>query len=86
MPYALKYISRAEKQLRKLPRHISGKILAELEKLAENPFASTLDVKKLSGREGYRLRIGDYRAIYEIHRKQVIILVIEVGHRKEIYA
>jgi mRNA interferase RelE/StbE len=41
--------------------------------------------KKLTGKEAWRIRIGDYRVIYEIENKQLMILVIEIGHRKEIY-
>jgi len=41
--------------------------------------------KKLSGREGWRIRIGDYRVLYEIREEVLVILVVDVGHRREIY-
>ncbi|WP_199563232.1 type II toxin-antitoxin system RelE family toxin [Runella aurantiaca] len=41
--------------------------------------------KKLKGREAYRIRTGDYRVIYEIFDKKLIVQVIEIGHRREIY-
>jgi mRNA interferase RelE/StbE len=42
-------------------------------------------VKKLSGREAWRIRLGDYRVIYEIHDDQLVITVVAIGHRREVY-
>ena len=44
-----------------------------------------VDVKKLKGRDAWRIRMGDYRVIYEIQHRQLQILVITIGHRREIY-
>lgn len=41
--------------------------------------------KKLAGRNGYRIRVGDYRIIYEIQKSVLVILIIDIGHRREIY-
>jgi mRNA interferase RelE/StbE len=54
-----------------------------LEELAGDPRPP--GIKKLKGREGWRLRIGDYRVIYEIDDTQKIIIVLHVGHRRDIY-
>jgi mRNA interferase RelE/StbE len=43
------------------------------------------DVKKLKGREGWRIRVGDYRVIYSITDKELLVLVVRIGHRSEIY-
>jgi mRNA interferase RelE/StbE len=51
--------------------------------LSENP--RPYGYKKLVGRDAYRIRIGDYRIIYEIEDKIITVTVIDVGHRKEIY-
>jgi mRNA interferase RelE/StbE len=51
--------------------------------LAENPLPPK--AKKLSAREGYRIRIGDFRIIYEIQKTFLVVLVIDIGHRREIY-
>ena len=51
--------------------------------LTENPIPPK--AKKLSGREGYRIRVGDFRIIYEIQKSVLIVLVIDIGHRREIY-
>ena len=51
--------------------------------LADNPIPPK--AKKLSGRDGYRIRVGDYRIIYEIQKNLLVVLVIDIGHRREIY-
>ncbi len=59
------------------------RILARLAGLETNPRPP--DVKKLKGRDAWRIRAGDYRVIYEIHDQRLEILVITIGHRREIY-
>jgi mRNA interferase RelE/StbE len=51
--------------------------------LSENPIPPK--AKKLSGRNGYRIRVGDFRIIYEIQKSILVVLVIDIGHRREIY-
>lgn len=43
------------------------------------------NVKKLKGRDGYRLRVGDWRVVYDIHNGELVLLVIEIGPRGSIY-
>ena len=50
--------------------------------LAENPIPPK--AKKLTGRDGYRIRVGDYRIIYEIQKNVLVVLIIDIGHRREI--
>ncbi|TGK05469.1 type II toxin-antitoxin system RelE/ParE family toxin [Leptospira langatensis] len=71
------------KQLDKLPDPIAGNLIEVIETLAKNPRPH--GVKKLKGREGYRIRKGDYRIIYEIRDRLLIIEVIAIGHRRDIY-
>ena len=52
-------------------------------RLAENPRLA--GCKKLKGREGYRIRVGDYRVIYDIYDSRLVVEVIALGHRKNIY-
>ena len=59
------------------------RIDAALTLLAENPLPSK--AKKLSARDGYRIRVGDFRIIYEIQKTILVVLVIDIGHRREIY-
>jgi mRNA interferase RelE/StbE len=72
-----------QKELNRLPDEILRRILARLAALESNPRPS--DVKKLKGRNAWRIRVGDYRVIYEIHDRELLILVITVGHRREVY-
>jgi mRNA interferase RelE/StbE len=73
----------AQKQLDKLSDKHVASILESIAALASNPRPS--GVKKLKGREGYRIRKGDYRIIYDIHDYILVVDVIAIGHRKDIY-
>lgn len=75
----------ARRQLKKLPAKAVKEIRSSLEYLAQDPYEASNDVKKLQGRSGYRLRVGDYRVIYELENKRLIIQVLEIAHRKDIY-
>jgi len=59
------------------------RIDAALSLLATNPIPPL--AKKLTDREAYRIRVGNYRILYEIHKNVLVVLVIDVGHRREIY-
>lgn len=72
-----------QKELARLPDDIASRILARLTLLESNPRPA--DVKKLKGREAWRIRVGDYRVIYEIHDRVLQVIVITIGHRREIY-
>lgn len=72
-----------QKELDRLPDEISRRILTRLSLLETNPRPP--DVKKLKGREAWRIRVGDYRVIYEIHDRILQIIVITIGHRREVY-
>lgn len=78
------YRRKALKSLRKMPKKVAGQFFDAFANLA-NDNAAGLDVKKLSGRDGFRLRIGGYRAIYTINGEQLIILVLDVGARGGVY-
>lgn len=74
----------AEKSFAKLPSIQQRKIFSAIELLATNPRPS--GVKKLkSSSELYRIRVGDYRVIYSIENDVLIINVVKIGHRSEIY-
>jgi len=72
-----------QKELDRLPDDTANRVLARLAALETNPRPP--DVKELKGRNGWRIRIGDYRAIYEVHDSAFQVLVITVGHRREVY-
>ncbi len=68
-----------------MPRSTALLIRDKLRQLATAPHVSNNNVKKLQGREGYRLRVGDWRVIYEIHDDRLIVLVLDIGPRGGIY-
>jgi mRNA interferase RelE/StbE len=72
-----------QKELDRLPDEIASRILARLSAL--ETILRPADVKKLKGRDAWRIRVSDYRVIYEIHDRVSQIIVITVGHRREIY-
>jgi mRNA interferase RelE/StbE len=77
---------RAVRQLRAIPPPAVLTILRALAPLGDDPRRPDASLRKLSGYDDrYRLRVGDYRVIYEVLDGQLVILVVGVGHRREIY-
>lgn len=86
MKYAFRWRERAVRQLRAIPQSAALTILRALTPLGDDPRRHDADIKKLAGyTDRYRLRVGDYRVIYEIVDEQLIILIVGVGHRREAY-
>ena len=83
MRYQIVLPKSVQKELDCLPDEIASRILTRLSGLETNPRPP--DVKKLKGRDAWRIRAGDYRVIYEIHDRALKIIVVTVGHRREIY-
>ena len=83
--YEVVFTKQALRSLRRIPRNIAMLIREKLEQLAEDPYAPNNNVTKLVGRPGYRLRVGDWRVIYELQDGQLILLVIKIGPRGEVY-
>jgi mRNA interferase RelE/StbE len=82
--YAFRWRERAVRQLRTIPQSAALTILRALTPLGEDPRRPDAGIMKLAGyADRYRLRVGDYRVIYEIADEQLIILVVGVGHRRE---
>jgi mRNA interferase RelE/StbE len=84
--YKIEFSKSATKKLQRLPKNLAKRIIEKLRLIAENPYSSHNNVKKLVGREGYRLRVGDWRVIYEIEDEKLRILVLEVDTRGGIYS
>jgi mRNA interferase RelE/StbE len=74
-----------DKALAKLPVNWQRRIVAKIKEVGANPYAPNNNLKKLQGRDGYRLRIGDWRVIYELHDDRLVMLVLEVGLRGGVY-
>ncbi|MCL4461484.1 MAG: type II toxin-antitoxin system RelE/ParE family toxin [Nitrospirae bacterium] len=74
----------AEKELRKLPKEMIRKLLDQASMLSRDPFPA--GVKKLVNAESvYRLRVGAYRLIFRVEQSKLVIEVILVGHRRDVY-
>ena len=84
--YTVQLSNRATKELKKVRKEVAKRIIESLELLAVNPYAEVLNFKKLKTNASlFRIRIGDYRVIYEIKADLLIVLVVRVGHRKDVY-
>jgi mRNA interferase RelE/StbE len=82
--YKIEWKRPAIKELQKLPRPMISKIVSAVDNLSSNPYPQ--GVRKLVNTENsYRIRIGDYRVLYNIVEKKLIIEIIRVRHRKDIY-
>ncbi len=82
-PYEVLMEPPARRVLAKLPRDIQARLLARIELLGTNPRPQ--GAVKLSGHEAYRVRVGDYRIIYSVLDDRLLVLVVDVGHRREVY-
>jgi mRNA interferase RelE/StbE len=84
MAYRIEWKKSTKKDLRKLPSEIVDRILEAVDRLAENPFQH--GVEKLAGAEhSYRMRIGDYRVVFEVVSGSTLIEIHRVRHRKDVY-
>jgi mRNA interferase RelE/StbE len=82
--YRIEWKRSAEQELKKLPREIVGRILNAVEQLSTEPYPS--GVRKLvSSEHTYRIRVGDYRIIYSVIASALVIEIIRVGHRRDVY-
>lgn len=82
--YKITISNPAQKQLNKLADNQASRLIEAIYKLSNNPRPD--GCKKLKGRDGYRIRVGDYRIIYEIFDNELRINVVALGHRKDIYS
>ena len=83
MTYTVEILRSAQRQLSRINRQDHARIIAAIEALATTPRPP--GCKKLSGRPAWRIRIGPYRVIYEVHDNKLVVLVVSIGDRKEIY-
>lgn len=81
--YQVDILRRAQKELAALPADTYERLKRELWKLADEPRPS--GARKLLAREGWRLRVGRYRVIYQIDDGAKVITILHVGHRKDVY-
>lgn len=86
MKYAFRFTAAAQRQLRGIDRINAMRILTALTMLGDDPYREDVDVKKLTGPSDlYRLRVGSYRVAYQINDGELVILVVKVGDRRDVY-
>ncbi|WP_457601544.1 type II toxin-antitoxin system RelE family toxin [Hydrogenivirga sp.] len=87
MSYRVEFLKEAYEELKRLDRPVQELIKEKIEKLSQNPEALKNNIKPLKGKYSglYRLRVGNYRVIYRMERDRLLILIIRIGHRREIY-
>ena len=84
MAYRIEFKKSARKEILGLPRKMQRRVISAIKALADNPRPE--NVRKLKGSEDYyRLRVGDYRILYQIADQILTIFVIRVGHRGDVY-
>ncbi len=86
MEYKIEYLAEAEKELALLPKKHIVQVMRKIETLRY--FGTTTGVKKLRGSHGsdvYRIRSGDYRVIFTIENDRVVVVIVRIAHRKDVY-
>ncbi|MSO89081.1 MAG: type II toxin-antitoxin system RelE/ParE family toxin [Rhodospirillaceae bacterium] len=83
--WSVTYTAEALKTLSAMDRTIARRIRAKILGLARDPTARNNNVKKPIGVEGYRLRVGDWRAVYTLQHRVLTVVVVRIGHRSEVY-
>lgn len=82
--YAVEFTSAAARQVRKLPRPAQVRVLGAIELLGTDPRLP--GARKLAGEAtAWRMRVGEYRVIYDVFDRSLIVTVVRVGHRREVY-
>ncbi|MDB3958698.1 type II toxin-antitoxin system RelE/ParE family toxin [Opitutales bacterium] len=81
--YRLRLKKSAAKEIEKLPKKDCTRLVGAIQNLLNDPYGQ--NAQKLSGQEKYRIRVGNYRVLYEIINNDLVIVVVKVGHRKDVY-
>lgn len=81
--YTLEFDRRVRKDMQTLPNDAQRRVLAIFDKLQDNPF--TVSYKKLREEDSYRVRMGDYRIVYNVDSAERKVTVLRVAHRKDVY-
>ncbi|MEN9316549.1 MAG: hypothetical protein RIS35_2942 [Pseudomonadota bacterium] len=82
--YSIEFTRDAAKTLARLPRNVRELLTEKIEDLARDPY-SAANVRQLVGRPGYRLRVGDWRVIYDVDDGRLVVRVLRIGPRGGVY-
>lgn len=84
MAYTIEFTTRAARDLQAIPRPDQVRVAKRIDGLAENP--RPYGVRKLDGAEGlYRIRVGDFRIIYSMEDRRLVVTMIRIGNRRDVY-
>lgn len=83
--FSIEYSKAARKALKAMPRTTARLIMEKIEALGTDPTAPNNNVKKLTNHPGYRLRVGDWRVVYLVHEKALLIAVVRIAPRGDVY-
>jgi len=83
--FSIEYSKAARKALKAMPRNTALLVMEKIEALAADPMAPNKNVRKLTNHPGYRLRFGDWRVVYTIHEHALLIAVVRIAPRGDVY-
>ena len=83
--FSIEYSKAARKSLKAMPHTTARVIMGKIEALAKDPLAANNNVRKLTNHPGYRLRVGDWRVVYTIHEQALLIAVVRIAPRGDVY-
>jgi mRNA interferase RelE/StbE len=83
--YSIDYSKASRKAMKSMPRNTARLVMEKIESLAVDPYAPNNYVRKLTNHPGYRLRVGDWRVVYLIHEQELVIVVVRIAPRGEVY-
>lgn len=83
--YSIDYSKASRKAMKSMPRNTARLVMEKIEALAVDPYSPNNNVRKLTNHPGYRLRVGDWRVVYLIHEHELVIVVVRIAPRGEVY-
>jgi mRNA interferase RelE/StbE len=84
LAYQIRITAKAQREIKALPRPIQDRVRSTIKALRDNPYPTGM--QKLREVEGtYRIRVGDYRIVYAVEGQLLLVVVVTVGHRKDVY-
>ncbi len=84
MPYSIRFTPRAQRDFSALDKTVQQRLRRQIDRLRETPFPPGV-IKLHEVEPFYRIRVGDYRLIYQVEAHQLVIVVVKIGHRREVY-
>lgn len=83
----IEFTKSAKKEFDRLSKPVQKRVVRSLQLLQSDPYSDLLPIKRLQGSQEklYRLRIGDYRIVYEVQDTRLLVIVIKIGHRRDVY-